>query len=147
MAGIKDALADMSYPPGEPAASARQPGGKNNANYVMLHGVDGLNAYLVKRRAEITLPLLLAIQRRLDMSRKTHTPLSSKVWRDAGFPPKNRRVAILAQLRRMPDLVVLREDRHFAFRYRVVKGPTWHQIEKDGREGRGPAAEAEEEDE
>jgi hypothetical protein len=143
MEGIEDAFADMSKSPPESTASAPQPNGKNGANYVTLCGVKGLNAYLVKRRAEITLPLLLAIQRRLDMSRKAHTPLSSKVWEDAGSPPKNRRAAILMRLRQMPHLVAIHEDRHFTFRYRVEKGPAWRQIEKDGREGVG---EEEEED-
>jgi hypothetical protein len=118
VARITDAIADMSKPP---------PGG--NVDFVFVQGLSGLNAYLVERRAEITLPLLLAIQRRTAISRKPLTPLSSRVWRDAGNPPKNRRVAILARLREMPELVTLQEDRHFTFRYRVGKGPACRQIE------------------
>lgn len=150
MGGIEDAFADMSESPPESTAPTPQPDGKNDNSYVLLRGMKGLNAYLVRRRAEIVLPLLLAIQRRLDMSRrthKTHTPLSSKVWEDAGSPPKNRRVAILAQLRRMPDLVVIREDRHFTFRYRVEKGPTWLQLEKAGPQGEDLKADGDEDEE
>jgi hypothetical protein len=63
VARITDAIADMSKPP---------PG--CNADFVFVQGLSGLNAYLVERRAEITLPLLLAIQRRTAISRKPLTP-------------------------------------------------------------------------
>jgi hypothetical protein len=136
MAGIKDAYADMTKPPP----------GKNRGDFVTLYGLAGLNAYVVERRAEIILPLLIAIQRRLDMTRKARTPLSAKVWKDAGSPPKNRRVSILAQLRRMPELVVLLEARHFTFRYRVGKGPVWIEIEKAAWAGAGKEGEEDDEE-
>ena len=69
------------------------------------------------------------------MKRKARVSITSDVWKDAGRPPKNRRVTILAQLRRMPDLVTLHEVRRAASRYRIEKGPAWRKIEKDGREG------------
>lgn len=141
MVDIEDAFADP--PSGSPAHRLR---GKNRPNFVLLYGVDGLNAYLVKRRAEITLPLLLALHRRLDMRNGTPAPLTPQVWKDAGSPPKNRRVSILAQLRRMPDLVTLHASHHVMFRYRVERGPAWRQIEKAGRDGRDPLEEELEEE-
>jgi hypothetical protein len=128
---FKDAFAD----PPEFTAAAPRPRGKNRANFILLYGVGGLNTYLVKRRAEITLPLLLALQRRLDLKNEVRVALTPRVWRDAGNPPKNRRVSILAQLRRMPDLVTLHASHHIMYRYRVEKGPAWLRIERDGRAG------------
>jgi hypothetical protein len=134
MPGIEDAYADMSKPP---------PG--KDADFVILHHPGSLVAYLVKYRALAAFPLLVALQRRMDVLKKARVPLSAKVWRDAGDPPKSLRVTMLTHLRRVPDLVVLREDRHFTFRYSVEKGSAWRGIDK----GQDPLAadEIEEEDE
>ena len=111
-----------------------------------LYGSSGLNAYLVKRRMEKALPLLIAIHLRQGVLGKTRVPLTSGVWKMAGDPSKDTRVTMLAHLRRLPDLVMLREDWHPMFRYRVEKGPAWHAIKKAGKEGRGFEEDDEEED-
>jgi hypothetical protein len=136
VADITDAFAP---PPTEGPAPPppTQAEGKVSTNFVTLYGVAGLNTYLVERRALTALPLLLAIQRRLDMKRKARVSITSGVWKDAGNPPRNTRVTMLAHLRRMPELVILHEARRVTSRYRVEKGPAWQQIEKDGREGVG----------
>jgi hypothetical protein len=144
MARIEDAFADMSEPPPKGGSSL-------DNGYVILLGMEGLNTYLVERRAEIVLPLLLAIQRRLFMARRRRPPrpwvsLSARVWKEAGNPSKTRRVAILAQLRRMSDLVVLQGSHHFTSRYCVGKGPAWLEIEKGSGVKRAPAEEDEEKD-
>jgi hypothetical protein len=95
---------------------------------------------------EKALPLLIAIHLRQGVLSKTRVPLASWVWKMAGDPSKNTRVTMLAHLRRLPDLVMLREDRHPMFRYRVEKGPAWHALEKAGKEGRGFEEDDEEED-
>jgi hypothetical protein len=142
MEDVEDAYADMSEPP-PPTPRAR----KNDSSiYAKVYGIDGLNTYLVERRAEIVLPLLLAMQRRLAMTTKAVITLSSKVWKDAGNPSKNRRVAIVSHLRRMPDLVVIHEVRRFTSRYRLERGPAWKRIEKDGQEGVAVKWEEEDED-
>jgi hypothetical protein len=134
--GIEDAFADMSKPP--PGVST---------DFVFLRRPGLLIAYLIKYRALMALPLLIAVQRRLDVLKKTRAPLSAKVWKDAGNPSKSLRVTMMAHLRRVPDLVVLREDRHFTFRYSVEKGPAWRGIEKAGSGERGSTAENELEEE
>ena len=119
--GIEDAYADMSRP---------LPGA--NTDFVFLRCPGGLAAYLVEHKALSAFPLLVAIQRRLDVRKKKRAPLSAKVWRDAGDPPKGVRVTMLAHLRRVPELVLLHDDRHFTYRYSVEKGPAWVAIEKEG---------------
>jgi len=141
MVDITDAYAD---PPEE--VSTLSPEKYPNAHFVRLYALASLNAYLAKRKARAALPLLLAIQRRIDVLKKRRVPLSSKVWKDVGNPSKNERVTMLAHLHRMPDLVMLHEDRHPMFRYRVEKGPAWHQIDKAGKNGRGLEEDDEEED-
>jgi hypothetical protein len=147
MRGIEDAYADMSEPSPTPPGPPSQPKGKNNFNYVTLYGLAGLSAYLLKHRALLAFSLLAAIQRRFATKNEKRAPLVSAVWKDAGNPSKNMRETLLAHLRRMPDLVVLHEDRHVAFRYRVEKGPAWIEIEKAGREGRALPEEEELEEE
>ena len=39
---------------------------------------------------------------------------------------------MLAHLRRVPELVLLHDDRHFTYRYSAEKGPAWLAIEKAG---------------
>jgi hypothetical protein len=97
-------------------------------------------SYIVKRRAEKALPLLLAIHRRLDMRNAENArrgrsgkieslPLTPGLWRDAGNPAKTTRNAIYKHLRAMPDLVVILEHRTLTSHYRLKKGPGWLAIE------------------
>ena len=132
-------------PPEKPSASARRAGKKNDVDFLVLRGVSSLNAYIVRNRAEITLPLLLALQRRFDIPpRKKRVAITRAIWKVAGSPTKNKRVTILAHLRRMPGLVALHEDAHVLFRLRAEKGPTWLQIEEASKAGIGSPDEGEE---
>jgi hypothetical protein len=106
-----------------------------NANFILLYGLAGLNAYLIERRAVAALPLLLAVHRRLEMKHKARIAITSDVWKDAGDPSRTTRETMLAHLRRLPELVSIHEVRRVASRYRVEKGPAWRQIERAGREG------------
>jgi hypothetical protein len=108
-------------------------------DFLLLYGLTGLCAYVVERKAEKALPLILAIHRHLAMAAKwkrTSIPITKAVWKSAGNPSKNAREAILAHMESMPELVVFREKRTFASRYRVKKGPLWLQLEKASREGK-----------
>jgi hypothetical protein len=106
-----------------------------------LYGFAELNAYLYEHGAFIALPLLLAIHRHLDMAEKKGekaAALTAEVWKDTGIPPeeKSTRQTILEHLRRMPELVVLREKRTFAYRYCVTKGRVWRRMERANGKGR-----------
>jgi hypothetical protein len=130
----EDAYADMSQ--------SNPQNGKEAANrFVLLYGFDTLSAYLFEHEAVIAYPLLLAIHRHLRMAEKREemeVALTAAVWKDAGVPPEARRTrnTILAHLRRMPDLVVFREDWTPYFRYRVRKGPAWRQMEQEAGKGK-----------
>jgi hypothetical protein len=68
---------------------------------------------------------------------ETEVALTAAIWKDAGIPPEAKRTrnTLLAHLRRMPDLVLIREDWTPYFRYRVKRGPAWRRIENAHRKG------------
>jgi hypothetical protein len=130
---VMDAACDMSEPP--PRRLRSRPRKSRNAKkeFIYLHGITGLCAELVKRRAEKVLPLLLAVHRRMDMKEgETSVAITPAMWKTAGNPSSRARVTILAHLKRMPDLVSLSGGHNLAFRYRIGKGPLWQQIEQAG---------------
>jgi hypothetical protein len=130
------AYADESL---SPASNGEGVNGKA-VDFLLLYGLSGLCEYVVERKAEKALPFLLALNRHLTMALRrwgrTSIPITKAVWRSAGNPSKNARQTIMAHIELMPELIILREKRTFASRYRVEKGPLWLQLEKDSREGR-----------
>jgi hypothetical protein len=132
---IKDCYADESEPP---------PGyGKGpKENFVIVYGVDQLNAYLVERQATIVYPLLLTVRRYLRMAERrgeTEVALTAAVWEGVGASSKMKRTreTMLAHIRQMPELVTLRDSRTLMFRYYVGMGPAWRQMETEaGRKDR-----------
>jgi hypothetical protein len=102
---------------------------KASHKFLFLVGFDALATYVVERRAVSALPLLQAIHRRLLMSGKEDQALTLALWKEAGDPPQRARTTILAHLRRMPDLIAIREAKSFAYRYHVAKGPLWRTFE------------------
>jgi hypothetical protein len=116
-------------------------GNRKKGNFILLYGVNELNAYLTERQATVVYPLLLTLHRHLDMAEKrgeTEVALTPAVWGDAGLPStmKRTRETVLAHLRSMPELVLIREDRTPYFRYRIAKGPAWRRMEAEAEAGR-----------
>ena len=109
------------------AARAKQR--KARRDFLHLEGFTPLAAYVVKHHAEKALPLLLVIYRRLLMYERKDLALTAPVWANAGNPSQQTRKTVLALLRRMPDLITIREARNFTYRYRIAKGPLWHTFE------------------
>jgi hypothetical protein len=146
---VEDAIADMSEPP---PSLPRRVGrvSKKAVDFLFLYGLSGLCGYVVERKAEKALPFLLAVGQHLDMALrrgKKSVAVTKEVWWSAGDPPRNVRMTILAHVSRMPELIILREKRTYASRYRVEKGPLWLQLENDSREGRTPLWDDEDEEE
>jgi hypothetical protein len=137
---IQEALAAAANPLPPKLRSKKLRAKKPKGRYVTMYGPGDLSAYLVQRRATMAMPLLLAIQRRFDLTKKRRKDeriaLTPAVWKDAGNPPHTMRKTMLGHLRRMPDLALLVEERNLAFRYRVEKGPAWRAIEKTAREAK-----------
>jgi hypothetical protein len=80
---------------------------------------------IVEADAGKALPLILALHRQWRMSRKGSVRLSGSLWYTAGRPTPRERRTILAHLRRVPGLVVVKERRSLSARYDLVKGPLW----------------------
>jgi hypothetical protein len=80
---------------------------------------------IVETDAGKALPLILALHRQWRMSRRGSARLSGSLWYMAGRPTPRERRTILAHLRRVPGLVVVKERRSLAARYDLVKGPLW----------------------
>jgi hypothetical protein len=128
----------------------RKPPPNPKGNFVTWYGPGAMSAYLIKRRATIVLPLLLAIKRRLKITEKRRNgkamALTSVVWKEAGDPSKNVRETMLDRLRQMPELVIFSPSHNWNFRYRVEKGPAWLAIEKAARRERNEKDEEGEEE-
>jgi hypothetical protein len=103
-------------------------------NFVTLHGVLELNAYVVERRAMTAFPLLLAIHRRMEMAKESSLALGPVIWKEAGDPSPQTRRTMLAHLRRLSELVALRRRPGIGFGYIVDRGPLWLRIERTWRE-------------
>lgn len=82
-------------------------------------------AAVVEARAEVVLPLVLAIHRQLTMTRKTETPLNEAIWCAAGSPNHKRRQRILQKLKVLPELVELIPCRTRVSHFRVRRGRWW----------------------
>jgi hypothetical protein len=115
----EDAYADMSQPP--PLLSREEKeeteDSRKDVDFLLLYGLSGLCEYVVERKAEKALPLILALSRHLRLALKrgkTSVAITQAVWRTAGNPPRNVRTTVLAHISEMPDLIVLREKRTFA---------------------------------
>jgi hypothetical protein len=102
---------------------------KANRDFLYLVGFDALAVYVVERHAEKALPLLHAIHRRQMVSGKKSVALTPAVWAEAGNPSQRTRKTVLALLRRMPDLITIREAKSYVYRYYVAKTPLWSTFE------------------
>jgi hypothetical protein len=82
---------------------------------------------VVDARAEVALPLVMAAHRRLTMRRLNMIPLTSSVWQAAGYADcsKRRRQTAIANLRKIPQVLELKEQRSLSARYHLSYGPLW----------------------
>lgn len=80
---------------------------------------------VVKTHAEKALPLILAIHRQLQMTKREWTPISGAVWEAAGAPTGKTRAAVLRKLRALPDIIRIEPRRTAVSHYRAAKGPLW----------------------
>jgi hypothetical protein len=69
--------------------------------------------------------LILAIHRQLAMRKCDSTPLNAAIWKAAGSPSKKRREVILRNLAKVPNVVVLEQERSQQGYYRVGRGALW----------------------
>lgn len=99
-------------------------GGASNAEYVPSFPLK-IQLALVEAKAEVALPLVLAIHRQLTMTHRQETPLNEAVWRAAGSPSARRRHIILQKLKRLPSVLELIEARSSTSRYRLRRGELW----------------------
>jgi hypothetical protein len=83
---------------------------------------------VVRAHAEKALPLILAIHRQLQMTRRKSTPINAAVWDAAGNPTGKRRAAILRKLKSVPPVVVVVPARTPVSYYRAARGPLWHSL-------------------
>jgi hypothetical protein len=72
------------------------------------------------------LPLLLAISNQMKMRRKKAVLITARVWRVAAVHTEGKRRAMLAALKRVPDLVSLEFQNRSWSKYRVSQGPLWN---------------------
>ena len=71
------------------------------------------------------LPLLLAICNQMNVKRKKTVLITARVWRVARGCTEGKRRAMLAALKRVPDLVSLEFQNRSWSKYRVSQGPLW----------------------
>jgi hypothetical protein len=81
---------------------------------------------VVQARAEKALPLILAIHRQLQMTKRKSTPINAAVWETAGNPTVKRRAAILNKLKGVPAIILVQPERTPVSYYRAARGPLWH---------------------
>jgi hypothetical protein len=83
--------------------------------------------FLVGVGATLALPLVQAMHRRLTMSRAKQTlvRLDASLWGAAGNPTQRGRRTILAHLRKLPGLVLIKQKRTPFNHYMLAKGPLW----------------------
>jgi hypothetical protein len=98
--------------------------GTSNAEYIPPFPLR-IQLALVEAKAEVALPLVLAIHRQLTMTRRQETPLNEAVWRAAGSPSAKKRHNILEKLMRLPGIIQLIEARSPTSRYRLRRGELW----------------------
>ena len=75
--------------------------------------------------AEKALPLILAVHRQLQMTRRAWTPINAAVWKAAGDPTGKERSAILRKLKAMPQIILLEPHRTPTSYYRAARGSLW----------------------
>ena len=81
---------------------------------------------VVEAHAEKALPLILAIHRQLEMSKRKSTPINAAVWQAAGNPTEKTRAAILRKLKQLPEIILVEPARTPVSHYRAARGPLWH---------------------
>jgi hypothetical protein len=94
---------------------------------------------LVAGGASQALPLVQAMHRRLTMSRGTLIRLDASLWAAAGSPTRRGRRTIVAQLRKLPDLVLIKQKRTPFNHYMLAKGPLWDNPPSEPRRDDDPA--------
>ena len=82
-------------------------------------------AAVVAAKAEMALPLILAIHRQLVMTKRASTPLNGAIWEAAGDPPTQRKKTILRRLQTLSEVISLTAEQTPMSYYRVAKGPLW----------------------
>jgi hypothetical protein len=71
------------------------------------------------------LPLLLAICNQMSVRRKKAVLITARVWKVARGRTGGKRKAMLAALKRVPDLVCLEYRNRQGPKYRASQGPLW----------------------
>jgi hypothetical protein len=71
------------------------------------------------------LPLLLAISNQMRVRKKKTVLITARVWRVARGRTEGKRKAMLAALKRVPDLVGLEFQNRSWSKYRASQGPLW----------------------
>jgi hypothetical protein len=102
-------------------------GQKGRLSYVPRFSLK-LCAAVVAADAERALPLVLALHRKLSVSGTNSATLSPELWRAAGSPSRGKRQTILGHLRKIPDLVQIREHRTPISVYTLAKGRLWREL-------------------
>jgi len=80
---------------------------------------------VVRTRAWYALPLILVAHTRMRMKRRQSTPLTRAVWLELGPLNQTERHAVLAHLKRVPQIMELTVERRHRWRYRLSYGPLW----------------------
>jgi hypothetical protein len=76
------------------------------------------------------LPLILVVYRRMYMRKTDSTALTEQIWTECGERTESERRAVLAQLRKVPGVMVATPEHRLQWRYRLTLGPLWNENQK-----------------
>jgi hypothetical protein len=82
---------------------------------------------VVAKSAHLAVPLILAAHRNMRMRGSDEVLLVRGVWEAAGYSPTTdrRRWSVLAQVRNIPEIMLVEERRSPIARYLLRRGPAW----------------------
>jgi len=80
---------------------------------------------IIRTRAWYALPLVMAAHRRMRMKGRKSIALTSALWFDLGGLDQSERHAIIAHLKKIPQIMIVTPEHRLQWRYRLSYGPLW----------------------
>lgn len=118
--------ADEEVAPAEPPPKARRRGPRSRLHHEeFFMGPVWLLREINRARAWRALPLILAAYRRMRMRKEDSIALTEQIWAECGEPGEGGRRAVLAQIRKIPGIVVITPEHRLQWRHRLVLGALW----------------------